>query len=41
MVDVTIHDDNIDDIDTIDAIASIEIHFKCVQCDAIEVWEPT
>ena len=36
MVDVTIHDDNIDTIDTIDAIASIEIHFKCIQSDKIK-----
>ena len=39
MVDVTIHDDNIDDIYTIeaiDAIASTEIHFKCIQSDKIK-----
>ena len=40
MVDVTIHDDNIDDtVDTIDATAStasIEIHFKCIQSNKIK-----
>ena len=39
VVDVTIHDDTIDTIDAIDAkdaIASIEIHFKCIQSDKIK-----
>ena len=47
MVDVTIHDDNIDDIDTIDAIdatastASTDIHFKCIQSDKIKKQNPS
>ena len=38
VVDVTIHDDTIDDdtIDAIDATASTEIHFKCIQSDKIK-----
>ena len=36
VVDVTIHDDDVDAIDTIDATASIEIHFKCIQSDKIK-----
>ena len=49
MVDVTIHDDTIDD-DTIDAIdatastastASTEIHFKCIQSDKIKKQNPS
>ena len=41
MVDVTIHDDTIDDIDAIDATASTEIHFKCIQSDKIKKQNPS
>ena len=44
MVDVTIHDDTIDDIDaidTIDATASTEIHFKCIKSDKIKKQNPS
>ena len=41
MVDVTIHDDTIDTIDAINAIASTEIHFKCIQSDKIKKQNPS
>ena len=41
MVDVTIHDDDVDAIDTIDATASTEIHFKCIQSDKIKKQNPS